>query len=151
MARLSQIATQIKTMLEGMTVDNGYSFDAGSINDLDHAAIFPALDITYLEEENLFNHGDALSYFNYALATFKIRVRCRLLSIPSVPLHAIDAEIDTVVSSMKRALGINNGVLALDFEAVISYAGFTKQIETSGEMFSPTTVLTTWKVKYQDV
>jgi hypothetical protein len=105
MARLTSIATQLSTILAGLTTANGYSFDFGSINEADPALqSFPSAIITYTDEVNAFGRGEGLSYYSYADAEFQIKVRCELSVTEGAPLHAIDAEYDTVVSAMKRLL-----------------------------------------------
>jgi hypothetical protein len=151
MARLTSIATQLSTILAGLTTANGYSFDFGSINEADPALqSFPSAIITYTDEVNAFGRGEGLSYYSYADAEFQIKVRCELSVTEGAPLHAIDAEYDTVVSAMKQAFAAILGVLPLDFEAVVSYRGFRKENDIGGDAFSPGSIITTWGVRYQN-
>lgn len=147
MARLTDIAAEIKTILQGITKTNGYSYDWGSVNQPDQALVtYPCADITYSEEKP---DTSIPAAYGYDECTFKVKIKCALSTTTDVPIHAIDAEYDKIMSDVKKVFRANYGYLALSKNAVIAYQGFTKDISKSGDVFVPGDVIATFTVKYQ--
>ena len=148
MARLTEIANEMKTMLESISVANGFEIDMGSVNENDQALIrYPSAEITYSEENPDVSVLNAL--YGHALARFVIKIKAELLAVEQQPVWAIDEFYDETIGAMKKKFGENEGALALTYTPLIAYDGFTKEIAASGDVFVPGAVLTRWNVRYQ--
>lgn len=147
MARLTDIASEIAGMFSDITIENGFAYDWGSVNQPDQALVtYPCVDITYSEEKP---DNEVQAAYGYDTATFKAKIKCALAQTTAVPIHAIDAEHDKILSDVKKKFRANYGYMALAKNAVITYEGFTKDISKSGDVFVPGDVIATFSVKYQ--
>lgn len=148
MARLGDIAAELKTKLEAITTAAGYEITMGSVNEPDEARVtYPMAEITYIAESP--DSSKINDLYGFAETEFRIRIKSKLLTVESSPVWAVDAEHDKVVAAMKKCFGINNGALALAYNAVISYQGWEKEVHESGDVFVPGAVITRWNVRYQ--
>lgn len=148
MARLTEIALEMKHLLEDISVANGFEIDMGSVNENDQALIrYPSAEITYLEEEPDQSTLNAL--YGHAVAKFAIRIKAELLAVEQQPVWAIDEIYDQVIAAMKKKFGEDAGALALTYNPLISYDGFTKEVSPTGDVFVPGAVITRWNVRYQ--
>lgn len=148
MARLSEIAAELKTQLETITTTAGYEITMGSVNEPDEArVVYPMAEITYIAESP--DASKINNVYGFADAEFRIRIRSKLLTVENSPVWAVDAEHDKVVAAMRKCFGINNGALALSYNPVISYSGWEKEVHPSGDIFVPGAVITRWNVRYQ--
>ncbi len=148
MARLTEIALEMKHLLEDISVANGYEIDMGSVNENDQALIkYPSAEITYMEETPDSSTLNAI--YGHAIAKFLIKIKAELLSVEQQPVWAIDEFYDQVIAAMKKKFGENEGELALTYTPLITYDGFTKEVAPSGDVFVPGAVITRWNVRYQ--
>ena len=148
MARLTEIALEMKHLLEDISVANGYEIDMGSVNENDQALIkYPSAEITYLEENPDTSTLNAI--YGHAIAKFAIKIKAELLSVEQQPVWAIDEFYDQVIAAMKKKFGENEGELALTYTPLIAYDGFSKEVAPSGDVFVPGAVITRWNVRYQ--
>jgi len=147
-ARLTEIALEMKHLLEDISVANGYEIDMGSVNENDQALIkYPSAEITYMEESPDTSTLNAL--YGHAVAKFAIKVKAELLSVEQQPVWAIDEEYDKIIAAIKKKFGADAGSLALTYNPLISYDGFSKEVAPSGDVFVPGAVITRWNVCYQ--
>ena len=148
MARLTEIAREMKQMLEDISVANGFEIDMGTVNENDQALIkYPSAEITYTDEDPDTSTLNAI--YGHALARFRIKIKAELLSVEQQPVWAIDEFYDQVIAAMKKKFGENEGALALTYTPLITYDGFAKEVAPSGDVFIPGAVITRWNVRYQ--
>jgi hypothetical protein len=150
--RLTQIAAEIKTMIEGMTIAGGYYNNWGDCNILDAALRknWPHAFISY----QLQQPGTDLShYYGMLNAEFTIEVEPKI--VPSGTVNSVldsDAYMDTVLADLVRLFLTNTdySYLPLSGEAVMSFKEATRQNLRNGDVFRPGKLITKWNVHYHN-
>ena len=148
--RLTEIASCLSTLLQTITVKNGYGYDFGSVNQPDQAkSTEPSALITYTDESAV---SEPSAYYGYALANFTIQLTYEMSKTETVPFYAVDALLDTLLRDVKQVLlrSSTPHTLPLNFGNVIMYNGFTKETFTRGDIFQPKGLNTRWSVRYQE-
>jgi hypothetical protein len=149
MARLTSIASEIATKCATITTTNGYSANIGSINVEDEALqTYPSVDITYDSEEAAPSPHDI---YSYADVEFQIVIRAKCAANVAQPKKSVDEQLDNTLADLKKLFYVTLGnTLALTYNPVITYKGFTKEKYKSGDAFVAGAITSKWNVRYQN-
>jgi hypothetical protein len=149
MAILSDIADEIAVLISGLTIANGYDYDANiDENILDHAG--PTYDIEYADSDTA-AENEAHAQWGFSNALLKIIIRGKNTTYSEDPDSAIDSILDDYLSDLKALLGPNGGQLALsNANAVITYKNSDKKPGPSQDAVAPKYIESYWNVFYQN-
>jgi hypothetical protein len=132
----TQTRKNMALLIGAMTIEDGYNFDWGAINNRNYAiGNFPRAEI-YCSEEN-FDEEAGRGCQDYTNKTmFVIKVAGKLTTSSANPLFEIDDVFDLAVDDLIKLFGNNNSVNdTCDF---IQYKGFTRSEKSgSGDQFIP--------------
>lgn len=152
MARLTEVIASINSLIAGITVANGYTFDWGDINPADETvARYPFSKLRYVAEEPT---DSDYRYVPRARVSVEIRVHPDSAAVEGVPFYEVDALIDEYLVALKRRLmrsdQVANEIAGLEHSAVIQYDGFDKQYANTGDIYKPKVLVTRWLVDYYE-
>ena len=150
MSILTDIESNMKSLIEGMTIAGGYHFDWGGANIEDEAqvTVFPSplvflTDVRNLDDVDTGAH--AQSY--HQLATFQIVARGQLSSESNTPNFAINRLHNQALDDLLKLFGNNYHINSTC--DIIFFRSMSRDIQRTGDRFRPTIMLTNWDVYYQ--
>jgi hypothetical protein len=134
--------------IEAMTTAGGYNYNWGNCNEVDMVLkdAFPNAEIFFPDEDNIDSRDgtDAGSYSNDVTA--EIHVYGKLTTVTDNPKFNINTEHNKALDDLKRCFALdpqlNNNCLS------IRYAGFKREYNKNGDLFSPGKLITRWIVSY---
>lgn len=142
---IDEIITQIQTITQA----NGYSYDIGSINVFDNAlSTFPAIDIEYEIDDSF---APYLSTFGFYEATIKIKIKWLLTSVADRPQKTITQYLNTVLNDIKGLFLLSDAGLTINTnkQGFFRYEDCEIVKSESRSVFTPSELLSTWKLTYQ--
>lgn len=150
MALLTDIESNMKSLIEGMTIAGGYNFDWGAANIEDEAQVVkfpsPLVFLTDLRNQDDVDTGaHAQSYRQ--LSVFQIVVRGQISSESNTPNFAINPFHNDALDDLLKLFGNNYSINSTC--DVIFFRSMSRDIQRTGDRFRPTLLITNWDVYFQ--
>lgn len=148
---LTRIESAMTSLIDGMMISNGFFFDWGTVGQRDLAKVskFPSawIDIDE-EEENVdgLDSAHANAYQNEVI--FQVSAVGKLTSKKAIPNEAIKIISNRVLHDLKKIFGINFALLKGTGVTSIMYQGSNRIFHISGDIFTPETLMSRWRVRY---
>lgn len=152
---ITNIETNIKALIEGMTIAGGYNYDWGTINNIDETKqdVYPTAIVQLFQIQNIDEASGASGTISNR-ATFEIIIKARLTSEENIPLIAIHEEEQKAFEDLLRLFG-NNYSLCVDGSPACHYIKFDEVLERerheTGNMFRPSDFITRWEIFYSQL
>jgi hypothetical protein len=149
MARLTDIALEIKELILTMSTAKGYNFDWNTANEFDNALVktWPNPIIRYRTETT--SGSTQLDLYGMANAEFTIEIEPNLDNPNDTnPILSADEYYDKCIADLRKLFFGNLGHLALSGEAVITYKEKLVEDYPSGDTTRPGKLTTKWSVFY---
>ena len=152
MARITDIAAEIKTIIDALTVAGGYNYDWSTFNETDLALnnTFPLANIRY----NSDTATDGIAgYYGFSNAEFTITVEQTITPSATVkPEFTADAALDKGLADLQKAFRQNTlGYFPLTGQSFFSYKSSEKIANTRGSTYRPVKLVTKWNCFYNSL
>lgn len=149
MARLTDIAGEIKTIIDALTVAGGYNYNWSTFNETDRALVttFPLAIIRYTTDEAVDGIAGLYGMHN---AEFEITVEETITPSATVkPEFTADAALDKALADLVKAFTQNNtGYFPITGQSLLSYKSSEKIKSTRGSTYRPVKLVTKWNAFY---
>ncbi len=149
MARLENCIAEISDIIESIKKADGYYFNWGTSNVIDQAYEnqYPSAIVVCDRESSTDDSG---AIFGMCLAEITIQVNAENVTVEDVPQYAINSELEKAASDLKkRFLVTASGYLPLT-DSTLSYKGFEKIRNNSGDIFKPAGIKLTFELLYHN-
>lgn len=144
---LTDIETQMATLITGIKIANGYNFTWGSVNEIDKSKwVYPAASIYVESEECEDDPEGAWSRTYLQKANIIIEVQTRLVNEETQPTFEIDKDMNKALDDLKKLFGTSYSVSG--YCDIVMYQGMTREVFQTGDLFIPKKMITRWMVKY---
>jgi hypothetical protein len=151
MARLTDIASEIKTIIDSLTVAGGYNYNWSTFNETDKALVttFPLATIRYTTDEAVDGIAGLYGMHN---AEFLIEVEMTITPSATVkPEFTADAALDKCLADLCLKFRINNtGYFPLTGQSLLSYKSSEKIKNTRGSTYRPVKLVTKFNCFYHN-
>lgn len=149
MARLTDVAAEIKTIIDALSTVGGYNYNWTTPNETDLAltSAFPLAIIRYKNDEAVDGIAGLYGMHN---AEFEITVENSITpSATTKPEFTADAVLDKALADLIKAFTQNNtGYFPLTGQSLLSYKSSEKINNTRGSTFRPVKLVTKWTCFY---
>lgn len=149
-ALLTTIEANMKTLISGLRITDGYTFDWGEANVEDAAlvSVFPSPLIYLVDVDNLDDvDTGAHSQSYHQMATFRIVIRGKVTVEPAIPKFAINPTHNDALDDLLKLFG--NNLSINDACDVIFFRRMERDNQLSGDVFKASELITAWDVYYQ--
>ncbi|MEA3346964.1 MAG: hypothetical protein U9Q21_02605 [Candidatus Auribacterota bacterium] len=146
---LTRIEQKMKAALEGISINDGYYFNHGTVGQRDQAKVlYPAHYIDLLpEEENLDDPEGAHANAYINRDDWEITTMGKLQVKKAIPVEAIKIVLNRTLHDLKRVFGIDYH-LGSSGCWKIQYRGCRRIFHGSGDILHPCKLITRWSTYY---
>ena len=143
----TNIKTQLKEIISNITVDAGYNYDWGPVNQKNYSLLvspaFPRCEL-YFTEDNKDENANANAYSNYL--NCEIRIGNKLTFSSLSPEYDIEDILFSALDDLKSAFGKNPSLNdTCDF---IQYKSASKEMSSISDQWIPGKLITKWEIRY---
>jgi hypothetical protein len=151
-ARITTIAGEIATLIDGMTTAGGYNYNWSQLNEPDkaHQKTWPSAVVRYRK----FSRADGIEAL-YGMYNAEIIITVENKITPSTtvkPEFTADAALDNCLADLTKLFGANSitGYFPLSKEAFISFVSAEKINTSRNDTYFPTKLETVWNVFFHN-
>jgi len=153
---LSKIENNIKTLIEGMTVSDGYNYNWGTVNIIDEVKqdSYPTALVKLHDIESIDDIGGGNGNSYAMRARFEIIIKAKLTDETTTPLYDIHDAQYKAYDDLLKLFG-NNPSLCVDSVPACHYVNpdsvESREEHETGDIFRPSDFITRWYIYYEQL